>query len=697
MTGPAGVKVVDRAGCGRKIAIRSGIPRHAAVSTFAITSLALFLNYGSWQTTVLASACSSQPESRLDKVPPTQPEPNHSTAVGSSAPARRSPTSSQHASSADIPIDIKQSIRQRVDHGYNIGIIIGIISPRGRQYYSYGKTMLPNGQPPNKNTIFEIGSVTKVFTALLLADMVERGHLTVKDPIEKYLPKGIRIPTRKGRSINLAHLATHTSGLPRLSDNMGSVNLNNPYADYTVQEMYEFLSNYQLPRDIGEKYEYSNYGMGLLGHLLARHSGLTYEQLVRQRTTTKLGMSDTSITLTPEMQKRLATGHRADTKVANWDFLSLAGAGALRSTARDMLTFLAANISLQDSPLRQAMHRTHKPRCQAGGENLQIGLAWHVLIDSERQIHWHNGGTGGYFSFIGFEKATQTGIVVLTNSQQSVDDIGFHFFLPYVPLGNYATPAQPGEVVEVPLLPGEKLPTGEDIVKRGIEQIGGHQALTKIKNRLIKATVEMKMFGIGIPGTMTIYEARPNKHYAKTELSGLGTTEEGSNGKIVWEKVPVTGARVLTGPERDATLLAYNFDLTNYKKLYQTIASVGKAEIEGQTCYKVVFTPRQGSNPITRYFAITSGLPLKTDYTIEREKTKIRVGSWDSNFKPVDGILYPHYNRSYIRAKGVNVIINTSVKTIKHNVEIPAGKFDPPKSVKKTLDNVPDKHKKLNE
>ncbi len=600
-----------------------------------------------------------------------------------------SPILAQAASPPEIPDDIKQSVRQRVDHGYNVGIVIGIINPQGTKFYSYGKITLPNGQPPNENTIFEIGSVTKVFTALLLADMAERGQLTLEDPVERYLPKHISVPTRNGRSINLVHLATHTSGLPRLPNNIGSINLDNPYKDYTIQQMYEFLSNYQLPRDIGEKHEYSNYGMGLLGHLLARRSGLTYEQLIRERITNKLGMSDTLITFTPEIQSRLAKGHRGKTAATNWDFLSLAGAGALRSSARDMLTFLAANIGLLDSPLSPSMQRTHKSRYQAGGESLQIGLAWHILIDDNRQIHWHNGGTGGYFSFIGFDKAAKTGIVVLTNSQQSVDDIGFHFFLPGFPLSDFATPAQPGQVIDVPLLFGEKLPTGQEIVKRSIEQIGGQQALAKIQNRLAKATLKMNMVGVSIPGSLIAYQARPNKCYFKTEISGLLTVEQGSDGETVWEISSITGPRILTGSERASMLLAYSFDMANYEELYRTIVCTGKALIEGQMCYKVEFISRLGSIPITRYFAIEAGLPLKTDYTIEQKQTKIRVDSWASDFKPVDGILYPHRTRE----KVMDVIMQTHVNSIEHNVPIPAGRFELPASIKKLLNDERGKQK----
>jgi len=589
------------------------------------------------------------------------------------------------AQGAAIPDDIKRSIRQRVDQGYNVGIIVGIVDPRQAQYYSYGKTSLPDGPPPDENTIFEIGSVTKVFTALVLADMAEQGAVALEDPIGKYLPEKVTAPTRNGRSISLVHLATHTSALPRLPDNMPSVGLDNPYARYGPRQLHDFLLTHSLPRDIGTEYLYSNCGMGLLGHLLARQSGLTYEQLVRRRITEKLGMSDTAITITPHMQNRFARGHRLAAEVANWDFQALAGAGALRSTARDMLIFLAANMGLRESPLSTAMQATHRPRIAGAGQNLQIGLAWHIIVDEDRRIHWHNGGTGGFSSFVGMDEAAQTGIVVLTNSLQSVDDIGFHFLLPDFPLGSYASPAQPGKVVEIALLPGEKLPEGRDIVERSIAQTGGRETLAGIHNSLTTATLRMSMFGVDMSGSVLAYQARPDKYYVKTEIGGVYTVEQGSNGDVVWEINSMTGPRVLTGRERASMLLSQNFDMTNYEELYQRITCVGKSQIAGRLCYKVILTPKLGSAPVVRYFAIDSGVALKTDYTIEQEKDKIDVESWAGDFRRIDGVVYPHH----VQEKVMGVISHTYVQSIEHNVQITPGRFDPPEPIRNILDMKP--------
>jgi CubicO group peptidase (beta-lactamase class C family) len=354
-------------------------------------------------------------------------------ALASAAPLRA-------VQAPEIPGEVKESICLRVDNGYNAGIVVGLVTRGGTQYYSYGKPSLSGGGTLDENTIFEIGSITKVFTSILLADMVERGEVGLDDPIERYLPEGVAAPRRNGRSITLLDLATHTSGLPRLPDNMDPADPSNPYADYSVEQMYAFLSGHELQREPGAEYEYSNFGAGLLGHLLARRTGRTYEQLVTSRISDELGMPDTRITLTADMRARLARGHSGETEVANWDVPTLAGAGALRSSARDMLTFLAANMGLRESRLYSSMNSTHQPRRPAGSANMQVGLGWHVLSTGERQIVWHNGGTGGYRSFIGFVPGEDVGVVVLTNSSTSADDIGFHVLEPGVPLRQVRTP-----------------------------------------------------------------------------------------------------------------------------------------------------------------------------------------------------------------------------------------------------------------
>jgi serine-type D-Ala-D-Ala carboxypeptidase/endopeptidase len=283
------------------------------------------------------------------------------------------------------------------------------------------------------NTVFEIGSVTKVFTTAILADMVQRSEVRLDDPISKYLPATARVPSRAGKQITLLDLATQSSGLPRLPTNLKPANIANPYADYSVQQLYDFLSGYELTRDIGSKFEYSNLGVGLLGHVLALRAGKSYEALVTERILKPLGMHDTRITFTPAMLAHLAPGHNdAGTVVGNWDLPTLAGAGGLRSTANDMLKFLAANLDSTLGPVARALAHAHTAIRDTDQPTMRIGLAWLTVNPFGTPVTWHNGGTGGYHTFIGFDPANNRGVVILSNSSGSIDDIGLHMLDPQI-------------------------------------------------------------------------------------------------------------------------------------------------------------------------------------------------------------------------------------------------------------------------
>lgn len=301
---------------------------------------------------------------------------------------------------------VQTILQRRIDQEkQSVGIIVGLITPQGRKIISHGRMAQSDPRKPDKDTVFEIGSISKVFTALLLADLVERRELKLNDPISKFLPKSVKVPSRNGREIMLIDLATHTSGLPRLPDNLKPQDIENPYADYTVEQLYDFLSRYRLTRDIGTEYEYSNLGAGLLGHLLSLKSGMGYETLVTTRIAQPLQMNSTKIQLSAEMKSRFARGHNEiGQPVKNWDLPTLAGAGGLRSTTHDLLNFLAANLGLTKSNLSPTMQRTQTIQRQTGTPDLEIGLGWHILKKYGTEIIWHNGGTGGYHSFMGFDK-----------------------------------------------------------------------------------------------------------------------------------------------------------------------------------------------------------------------------------------------------------------------------------------------------
>jgi D-alanyl-D-alanine-carboxypeptidase/D-alanyl-D-alanine-endopeptidase len=351
------------------------------------------------------------------------------------------PLVAQPQPESPVPPDseIRKILADRIDaQKQGVGIVIGVIEPKGRRIVSYGKLDQGDPRPLNGDTVFEIGSVTKVFTSLLLSAMAGRGEVSLSDPISKYLPADVKTPQRDGKQIALQDLASHTSGLPRIPGNMTGKDPANPYADYSSDLLYRFLSSYTLPRDIGAQYEYSNLGGGLLGFLLSRRAGVDYEELVRTRISAPLQMTSTAIVLSPELKARLAPGHdQALEKVPNWDFAVLAGCGALRSTANDMLNFVAANLGYTTSPLAPAMAAMWKNPRATGAPGMEIALGWH-LFKRERgnDIIWHNGGTGGYRSFIGFDPKARIGVVALSNTSTAVgvDDIGRHLLDSHAPL-----------------------------------------------------------------------------------------------------------------------------------------------------------------------------------------------------------------------------------------------------------------------
>jgi serine-type D-Ala-D-Ala carboxypeptidase/endopeptidase len=310
---------------------------------------------------------------------------------------------------------------------HGTGIAIGLIDATGQ------RRIIAAGV--DSAGVFEIGSITKVFTTSLLQDMVDRGEARLGDAVAQYLPKSAKVPARGERAITLLDLATQSSGLPRMPSNFTPRDSTNPYADYSVQQMYTFLSSYQLTRDPGAEYDYSNLGMGLLGHALSLKGRASYEELLRRRILAPLSLRETAITLTPAMRAKLQPGHDAAGRVVpNWDLPTLAGAGALRSTVTDMLTFVAANLDSAATPLSPTLRRTHGERHATNNPSMKVGLGWHIFARQVGNIVWHNGGTGGYRSFAGFDPVRRLGVVVLSNIDASVDDVGFHLLDETFPL-----------------------------------------------------------------------------------------------------------------------------------------------------------------------------------------------------------------------------------------------------------------------
>jgi len=324
---------------------------------------------------------------------------------------------------ADRKPAVEALVQPAIDQAYAVGMVVGILEDGRTQVFAFGKTAA-GGKAPDARTIFEIGSISKVFTASTLAAMAEKKLLSLDDPVRKYLPAGAGIPAAPegAKEIALLDLATQSSGLPRMPDNFRPADPANPYADYSPAKLYEFLARQTLVKKPDAKYLYSNVGMGLLGHVLELRAGKPYGDLVVETIARPLGMADTQVQLSADLKSRLAQGHSGDgDPVANWDLTALAGAGALRSTVTDMLKFVAANLDPPPS-LAAAFKNAHTIRAPLGPSGGNIALAWHVKPNG---IYWHNGGTAGYTSYASFNPQNKTGVVVLINTSGSLmNEIG---------------------------------------------------------------------------------------------------------------------------------------------------------------------------------------------------------------------------------------------------------------------------------
>lgn len=273
-----------------------------------------------------------------------------------------------------------------------------------------------HGEPaPDAHTVFELGSITKTFTALLLAEMATRGEVDYDDPITAYLPPEA-LPRRTTEApITLGQLATHTAGLPRLPANLYLRALpvweTNPYARYRLDDLYRATARTRARRQPGTRVRYSNFGVGLLGQLLANAAGGDYRDMVIDRVCRPLGMTDTLA----GPGAACAIGYRRGRPLPPWEMGALAAAGTLRSSAADLLRYLEAQLHPEATPLTEALRATQVPRVTAKGRD-RICLVWNHRGSRHGDLLFHSGGTRGFTTFVGFCPQAGTGVVALTNT-----------------------------------------------------------------------------------------------------------------------------------------------------------------------------------------------------------------------------------------------------------------------------------------
>ena len=378
-------------------------------------------------------------------------------------------------------------LRERVDeYGQTVGIVAGIIRGINRYPYAYGTLNRGTIRRASAMTVFEIGQLSSLYTTAMLSLLVQRGDLNLTDRVSVYLPDSVTVPaTPAGRPILIEHLATHTSGLPRLPDNLVSADPDDPLKGYSVELLYEFLAGYadaqreglgsrfdtedpggedraeaedrysrddpfeteDGPSDTGDRYAYSDLGMGLLGHVLERATGVSYDDLVREMLGDPIKLANTANAPSQSMRTYLATGHdEARRPVPAWSDTTLVGGTGLRSNLHDMMTLVSANMgiiyALPEDFTEDDSTRYHASfdslivaREPADEEGVRTALGWKVRQDAQgREIHWLTGRTNGFYAFAAFLKAWRKGVVVLSNSSVNVEDIGFHLLSARNPL-----------------------------------------------------------------------------------------------------------------------------------------------------------------------------------------------------------------------------------------------------------------------
>ena len=344
----------------------------------------------------------------------------------------------------------RANIAARIEAAEFRGLVIGIVDRRGRCTEGFGTLSAKRPVAPDGDTLFEIGSITKVFTATLLAAEVESGRISLDTPLGQILPVP---PASDAASVTLEELATHRSGLPSLPRNLPSRNPADPYAGYTQDLLLSHLAELKLsPRP--RPYAYSNLALGTLGEALAVRFGEPYAQLLSRRLLRPLGLRRTFVDVPTQLRAILAPGHSGLEPTSGWSLGVLAGAGALHSSANDLLRFLDVQLRPR-GPLAGAITLTHTERRATAIPATAVGIGWHIRRrPSTPEILWHNGGTGGYASFAGFDRNAGRGVTVLTNTEASVDDLGMHLLSPADPL------AKPRPLLRLPIADLERFTGG---------------------------------------------------------------------------------------------------------------------------------------------------------------------------------------------------------------------------------------------
>jgi len=329
---------------------------------------------------------------------------------------------------------VRGQLQPKIDAHSLAGAAVAVVQGDTTTTFQLGLAHIEKATPVTDDTLFEIGSITKVFTGTLLSLMIQDGAVALDTPVQSLLPAGVTVPVSDARAITLKDLTTHTSGLPRMPGNFAPKDEHQPYVDYTTASLYEFLNACKPKRAPGMEMEYSNVASALLGHALSLKADTPYEAAVRARIWEPLGMKDTWIGLSEAQLPRLAQGYTTSNQIfrqvlneeSRWDFDVFVSAGGIRSTITDMVKFLRANMQPDSMPLGTAMKAAQMPLFHIDGPR-SVGMNWMLSArpTGEAGDVWHNGQTGGYHSFLAIDPIRWHGVVILANTATDIDDAGW--------------------------------------------------------------------------------------------------------------------------------------------------------------------------------------------------------------------------------------------------------------------------------
>ncbi len=321
---------------------------------------------------------------------------------------------------------IKALVQPYLEHKKFQAVSIGVVIDGKTWTGHFGQLAKDQAVPPSNDTLYEIGSISKVLTSLLLADAVENSK-SDSDSVKLDQAIGTLLPGLDdenpdvGQKITLKHLSNHVSGLPRMPDNITPADPNDPFAGYDRKLLHQFMKDVTLATPPGEKHEYSNLGAGLLGDLLAAHAKVDYETLLQSRILKPLAMNETSTNVQGDRQSKLAPPFNSALLPDHaWHFDALAGAGSIRSNTNDMLKFIQANLNPPENEIGRAINLAWEKQLPTGAGQFSMGLGW--MIAGDGTTRWHNGRTGGYQGMILVNRKLKAGVILLCNTSGSDTD-----------------------------------------------------------------------------------------------------------------------------------------------------------------------------------------------------------------------------------------------------------------------------------